>query len=73
VGRATSLWYYLPVMGTAVVCIDGLSKVLRKHPVANIAGSMLVLFAAMVHALVVSGWKDPQVAAAPLASSTLAL
>jgi hypothetical protein len=47
VGWATSLWYYLPVMATAVVCIDSGTKILRQNVVASLANSMLLLFAAM--------------------------
>jgi hypothetical protein len=47
VGWATSVWYYLPVMATAVVCIDSLGLFLRKNAYAAIANALLVLFAAM--------------------------
>lgn len=47
VGWATSLWYYLPVMSTAVVCIDSVSRVVRKNAIASMINSLLVLFAAM--------------------------
>jgi hypothetical protein len=47
VGWATSLWYYLPVMSTAVVCIDSVSRILRKNAIASMLNSLLVLFAAM--------------------------
>src|SRR4051794_2884305 len=47
VGWTTSVWYYLPVMATAVVCIDSLGGVLRKSAHATIANALLVLFAAM--------------------------
>ncbi len=47
VGWATSLWYYLPVMATAVVCIDSATRILRKSAIATIVNSLLVLFAAM--------------------------
>lgn len=46
VGWTTSLWYYLPVMATAVVCIDAVSKVFRRNPVSIMANSGLLLAAA---------------------------
>jgi hypothetical protein len=48
VGWATSVWYYLPLMATLVVCIDSLGRVLRKSAYATMANALLVLFAAMV-------------------------
>jgi hypothetical protein len=47
VGWATSLWYYLPVMSTAVVCIDSVSRLTRKSAIASMLNSLLVLVAAM--------------------------
>jgi hypothetical protein len=46
VGWATSLWYYLPVMATAVVCIDTVAKVFRRNPVLIMANCAFVLAAA---------------------------
>jgi hypothetical protein len=46
VGWATSLWYYLPIMATAVVCIDAVSKIFRRHPALIMANSAVVLVAA---------------------------
>jgi hypothetical protein len=46
VGWTTSLWYYLPLMATAVVCIDGMSQILRKTSFAIIGNSLLIVIAA---------------------------
>lgn len=47
VGWATSVWYYLPLMATAVASIDSLGKLLCKSAYATMANALLVLFAAM--------------------------
>ena len=46
VGWATSLWYYLPLMATAVFCLEAVSTLLRRSALAVTAHSLFVALAA---------------------------
>jgi hypothetical protein len=46
VGWATSLWYYLPLMATAVFCLEAVSTLLRKSALAVTAHALFVAVAA---------------------------
>ncbi len=48
IGWATSLWYYLPLMATAVFCFEALSTLLRKSAAAITLQSLVVAVAAAV-------------------------
>ncbi len=48
VAWTTAGWYYLPMMSTVAVCLDGASRVLRKTPVANIGNSALITIAVLI-------------------------
>jgi len=45
-GWTTSLWYYLPLMGTAALCLDAIAKILCKSITAMIASSLFIVTAA---------------------------
>ena len=46
VGWTTSIWYYLPLMGSAAVCLDGVSRLLPQRATLKAANALLVLLAA---------------------------
>jgi hypothetical protein len=48
VGWTTSVWYYLPLMATAAVCIDAVSGIFRKGAAAIIGSSLFFIVAAAV-------------------------
>lgn len=48
VGWATSLWYYLPLMATAVFCFEAVSTILRKSVAAITLQSLSIAVAAAV-------------------------
>ena len=47
VGWATSLWYYLPLMATAIFCFEAIATLWRGSATARIAQSCLVVLAAV--------------------------
>jgi hypothetical protein len=44
VGWTTSLWYYLPLLGTAALCLDAISKIFAKSAI-TLAGSSVAVIA----------------------------
>ena len=47
VGWKTSIWYYVPLMATAAICIDTIAGALRKNSAAVIVSSALLLITAI--------------------------
>lgn len=48
VGWTTSVWYYLPLMATAAVCLDAISKIFRQGSIVIMANALVVVGAALV-------------------------
>jgi hypothetical protein len=42
VGWATSLWFYLPLMGTVAICLDAILKVFRRSIITIFASCLLI-------------------------------